>query len=257
MSYETIAELYDQAFDWESDPDVVLPVWDALGKPDRVIEAACGPARMLTVLVERGVHGTGVDVSEAMMALARHRLGGFDAERYDLILDRLETFAVERPCSGAFCAVGSFGHLDTLDAAKAHMRCMRRALEPDARYAVQMRLYPMQNTSPTGPNATSTWEFTADGQTLSYSWYGSGIDAERAREVQHSRIEWLTGPQRGNVLDTDHVMRIWDWPTWSRFVEDSGFEHIRTLDPNDGFHELALGESLYASPVPWHILRRR
>ena len=97
MSYDEIALEYDAAFSWESEPNAILPLWDYLGNPNRVIEAACGPSRLLATLVNRGVYGVGVDISEPMLSLARARLeakGG----RFELHLTRLEEFELGEPC---------------------------------------------------------------------------------------------------------------------------------------------------------------
>ena len=74
MSYDSIAELYDAAFFWESEPDAILPVYRALGAPTRVLEVACGPARLLATLVAQGAVGVGIDISQPMLNLAQRRL---------------------------------------------------------------------------------------------------------------------------------------------------------------------------------------
>lgn len=255
MSYDDIASEYDAAFAWESDPDVILPVWNHLGRPSRVIEFACGPARLLSTLVATGAYGIGVDISVPMLALAREYLSATGGD-FELHQARLEDFEAGEVCAGAFCAAGSFGHLHTRDAALAHLAKARRSLEEGGRYAIQLSLKPLVRTEPQVPNPSMGWEFGLNGETLRYTWYGTGIDPIAGQEVQRSRIEWLTGSRQGEVRENDHLMSIWDWDRWTDLIQTAGFTQISALDTTQGFRELDLGAGLHAHPQSWHILTR-
>ena len=254
MSYDATAELYDEAFAWESDPAMIMPLYERLGRPRRVLEVACGPARLLAMLVSEGAFGIGIDISPRMVSLAERRLGAFRPGAFELIRGDMRDFVLESPVDGVFCAVGSFGHLATVQDARRHLLAMRAALAPGAPYAIQVRLQPVRDTDARGPNEHSTWEFEFDGERLSYAWFGRGIDARTAREVQVSRIEWLSGPRAGEVIETDHDMHIWDWPSWRDLLSSTGFRQLEALDPDRSFAEVPLGESLYEHPVVWHLI---
>ena len=255
VGYDRIALQYDAAFDWESDPEEIVPVWEYLGKPRRVIEAACGPARLLATLVGRGIYGVGIDVSEPMLSLAAEHLEAAGGS-FELHLARMDEFELDQPCGGAFCAVGSFGHLSTRQAADAHLSKMHTAMAPGSRYAIQMRLQALRDTEASVPDGSNSWEFEFKGDSLRYSWYGTGIDSVAMQEVQRSRIEWLTGARRGDVIETDHLMAIWDWDRWQDIVHANGFEHIASIGTENNYRELELGPSLYGNPYAWHILGR-
>jgi SAM-dependent methyltransferase len=255
MNYDQIVLPYDAAFDWDSERDSITPLWEYLGKPERMIETACGPARLLAILVNQGVYGVGIDISEPMLALAQEHLETSDGN-YELHLVSMEEFELNEPCGGAFCSVGSFGHLSTRQTAGAHLSKMHAALTPGSSYAIQMRLQPIRVTGPSVPDEHNSWEFELQGDTLRYTWYGTGIDPKVMQEVQRSRFEWLTGPLKGKVIETDHLMAIWDWDSWQEIVTASGFKHIASVDTSEDFRELELGPNLYGNPYAWHILRR-
>jgi SAM-dependent methyltransferase len=253
MSYDGIASEYDAAFAWESDSSAILPVWDQLGRPSRVIEFACGPARLLSTLVAKGVFGVGVDVSKPMLDLAREHLQVTGGE-FELHQARLEDFEVDRACGGAFCAVGSFGHLHTRDTALSHLKKARKSLAEGGRYAIQLSLKPLVRTECQVPDETMGWKFGLKGETLRYTWYGTGVDPVERHEVQRSRIEWLTGSRQGEVIENDHVMAIWDWESWSALIRMAGFTQVAALDTKRNFHELPRGPQLHEHPQAWHIL---
>ena len=254
MSYDATAELYDAAFAWESDPGVILPLYERLGRPRRVLEVACGPARLLAMLVAEGAFGIGIDVSPRMVSLAERRLAAVRPGGFDVIRGDMRDFALDTPVDGAFCAVGSFGHLAAVEDARRHLAAMRAALAPGAVYAIQVRLQPVRDSEARGPNEHSAWEFEFDGERLSYTWFGRGIEARTAQEVQVARIEWLTGPRAGEVIEIDHDMHIWDWPSWRELLSSTGFRQVAALDPDRGFAAVPPGEALYEHPLAWHLI---
>ena len=77
---------------------------------------------------------------------------------------------------------------------------------------------------------------------------------ERRARFQVSRIEWLTGPRAGEVVEVDHDMHIWDWVSWTELLAATGFVQTAALDPNMSFEEIPLGEALYQHPVTWHLV---
>lgn len=255
MSYDAIAELYDAAFAWESDPGAIVPLYRQLGSPRRILEVACGPARLLASLVEEGAYGVGIDVSSPMLDLARRRLAAIRPDGFDLRQADMRDFTLDAPVQGAFCAVGSFGHLATTEDAARHLASMRSALAPGAVYAIQLNLQPVRDTAAREPSEHSVWEFEHRGERLRYAWFGRGIDSRTAREIQVSRVEWLSGPNAGQLIETDHEMHIWDRPSWRELLASAGFVQIAALDPMCNFEEIALDEALYERPVAWHLIR--
>lgn len=257
MSYDATAELYEAAFAWESDPGMILPVYERLGRPRRTLEVACGPAWLLASLVAEGTHGIGIDVSAPMVALARRRLAAIRPEGFDVLQADMRGFTLDATADGAFCAVGSFAHLTTAADAARHLASMRGALAPGAFYAVQIGLQPLFDSGPHGPNEHSVWEFECRGERLTFAWFGRGIDARTGREIQVARIERLSGPRAGEILETEHDMHVWDWPSWRELLSSAGFVQIAALDPERSFAEVALGETLYEHPLAWHLITFR
>lgn len=253
MTYDAIAPEYDAAFAWESDPSVIQPIWHQLGRPSRVIEFACGPARLLSTLVADGTVGIGVDCSRPMLDLARQHLEATGGA-FELHEAHLEVFKAAETCDGAFCAAGSFGHLNTGDAALDHLTRARASLKEGGRYAIQMSLKPLVRTELQIPNRSMGWEFQLNGERLRYAWYGTGIDPIAKQELQRSRIEWLTGPRKGEVIENDHLMAIWDYQSWQDLIQNAGFRQIAALDTNAGFRELQIGPQLHDHAQVWHVL---
>lgn len=107
----------------------------------RLLELGCGTGRVLVPLCQRGLAVTGVDVSPAMLEVARRKasdagvldrarlvqgdirdLGELGDERFDLV----------------FSAINSFLHLETLEDQRAALRAVARVLRRDGLFVADL-----------------------------------------------------------------------------------------------------------------------
>lgn len=63
---------------WDGAADWLRPLADVEGETPYVVDVGCGDGRMLAMLAERGLPGSGIDISSAFVAAAHAR--GLDAE---------------------------------------------------------------------------------------------------------------------------------------------------------------------------------
>ena len=106
-----------------------------------VLELGCGTGRIALALAQAGLSVTGVDVSAAMLALARRK-----SERLAAAASRCLTFVegdmarldLGRRFGMAFIAFRSFQHLLTIDEQRATLTGVRRHLRPDGRLALHL-----------------------------------------------------------------------------------------------------------------------
>lgn len=217
--YAEEPELYDIAFGWELAPEADWLV-ERLGRNCRtVLEPGCGSGRMLTALTERGLEVTGLDSSEAMVDYSRTHVP--DAE---VVLGDMRDFDLERRFDGAVCAISTLGLLGG-DGLAPHLAAMARHLRPGAHYLVQQGL---------AGEATdlwrSEWEAERDGVMLHVCFEALGRDVDHAQERSHSRIEVLSGPREGDVVDDLHMTAYWTPESWRDAIEDSPLEQTACYD---------------------------
>jgi SAM-dependent methyltransferase len=217
--YSDDAELYDIAFDWDisEEADWLIARLEAA----TVLEPGCGSGRMLEALAQRGVEVVGIDSSPRMVELAKGRLGPaaqvFDADMTDFDLGR--TF------HGAVSPINTLLHL-TPDQLAAHFDCMARHLQPYSRYLVQVGLVqPDQEPFP-----GSRWEASNGETSLSVEWVDEEMDLVRGVSRQRSRIEVLSGPRAGEVVEEIHHMTAWTPGTWAAAIDASPFDEAVTYD---------------------------
>jgi SAM-dependent methyltransferase len=136
--FDAFARYYDADYGAIADD---LPFYRELARRagGAVLEVMCGSGRLLAPLAQAGLRVTGVDVSAAMLALARARL---EADR---LLDRVELLEAdirERAPSGPFglaiVAINSFMHLDTSADQLAALGRVHAALRPGGLLALDL-----------------------------------------------------------------------------------------------------------------------
>ena len=104
---------------------------------------------------------------------------------------------------------------------------MARHLVPGARYLVQLALH-----DPSAPLAQreSTWEAGRGNVRLRVTWAVEEIDLARLRERHRSRIEIVSGPRAGEVVEELHAMTTWTPKTWAAAVAASPFAQRAAYD---------------------------
>lgn len=129
--WECVASAYHD-FAGGITPRVVEPLLDAagVGPGDRVLDVACGPGYAAAAAAARGASAVGVDIADAMIALARHRYRNVEFWPGD-------AHALALPAGSFNAAVGNFAlhHFGEPDRAVGELA---RVLVPGGRLALSV-----------------------------------------------------------------------------------------------------------------------
>jgi SAM-dependent methyltransferase len=176
---------------------------------------------MLEALAECGVEAVGIDSSPQMVEYARGRLAaaGYDVE---VTVADMTDFDLGRRFDGAVCPINTLAHLSPDDLAR-HFDCVARHLGPGARYLVQVGVVDVFD-----PTAVSEWNAERGDVALTIRW--APVERRGGREEHRSRIEVLSGPRRGEVIEESHVMTGWTPTSWRAAIERSPFSESATYD---------------------------
>jgi SAM-dependent methyltransferase len=127
-------DLYARFYDLDLggfDADLLMVQQFAARCGSPVLELACGTGRVLLPLARQGYQVTGVDISPAMLEVARHKVAAEGlADRITLVEGDMRDFALDGRFNLAFVAVNSFMHILTTDDQLAALACIRRHLNP-------------------------------------------------------------------------------------------------------------------------------
>ena len=245
-------EVYDVAFGWDLtlEIDFLESCWADLvpGPVRRVLEPACGTARILKALGERGYDVLGYDQSPEMVAYASRKLAavGGRALRGDMA-----SFRPPGRFDVALNLVNSIGYLLEDADLLLHWERVAEALGPGGIYIVQFSYAgEASETSSFGP-----WENRVGDLATALTWSVVREDMATRRSHQHCRIVARRGGEE-RVLEEDHVLRLWNQEDVDRLVGASPFELLAVY--RDRFEPLPLDTPRTGDDGNlYHVLRRR
>ncbi|MCD6289632.1 MAG: class I SAM-dependent methyltransferase [Anaerolineae bacterium] len=130
VDFDVFARYYDYEYGaFDADVPMYLGFAERVGSP--ILELAAGTGRLLLPLARAGFQVTGIDISEALLAVAREKIRAADVEsQVRLVRADMRDFALEQRFHMAFCALNSFMHLETVRGQAMALRCWRRHLQP-------------------------------------------------------------------------------------------------------------------------------
>lgn len=238
--YGDEAELYDIAFDWDVAAEADWLV-ERLGPACRhVLEPGCGTGRLLAALAERGLEVTGLDLSERMVAYARERVP--DAH---VVVADMTDFDLGRQFEGAMCAISTVSLLSPEGFAR-HLDAMARHLEHGGRYLVQQGL-----VGDAADLWRSEWEAERGEVRLHVLFEALGRDPVLPSERSRSRVEILSGPRAGEIVEDLHSTTYWTPETWHAVVDASPFVQAAC---HDGSLPERPAVELHSGGYLWHEL---
>lgn len=138
--FDRLARYYDlEHEDWRQDLDVYAGFARAAGPERPILELACGTGRCVLHLAAAGFDVTGIDISPAMLALARAKAerAGF-LGRLTLVEGDMRAFSLGRRYSLILIALNSLMHLESREAQGQAIACAARHLAPGGRFVVDL-----------------------------------------------------------------------------------------------------------------------
>jgi SAM-dependent methyltransferase len=139
-NFDRLARFYDlEHEDWQQDLNVYAGFARAAGGRGGILELGCGTGRCLLHLAAAGFDVTGLDVSPAMLALARAKVerAGL-ASRVRLLEGDMRAFSLEQRYGLVFIALNSLMHLETREAQGQAVACAGRHLAAGGRFVVDL-----------------------------------------------------------------------------------------------------------------------
>lgn len=129
--FDAFAAYYDADYrHYDEDVDFILTLAAEAGDP--ILELGCGTGRLLLSLAGQGHAVTGVDISPALLALARRKLQKVRMDiQVELLQADLRTFELPRQDYGfAFCTSNTLMHLTSPEDQIAVLRNAHRHVRP-------------------------------------------------------------------------------------------------------------------------------
>jgi ubiquinone/menaquinone biosynthesis C-methylase UbiE len=138
-----LAEIYDTAYQGPGKPQEDLAFWrDLAGESEGpLLELACGTGRLAIPLAREGFQVTGLDISPAMLAVARRKLGLESPEiraRLELVEGDMSNFSLGKKYGLIIIAYRSFQHLLERASQRQCLAGCAAHLQPGGRLAINV-----------------------------------------------------------------------------------------------------------------------
>jgi SAM-dependent methyltransferase len=143
-----VAERFDERYAHQADPAVVGPVVDFLAElagDGAALELGIGTGRIALPLAERGVPVHGLDLSEAMVAKLREKLGG---DRIAVTIGDFATARVDGTFRVAYLVVNTIMNLTSQQEQVACFRNVATHLEPGGCFVIEVMVPRLQRLPP-------------------------------------------------------------------------------------------------------------
>ena len=145
---EQVAERFDERYAHKAEPAVVDPIVAFLADlagGGAALELGIGTGRVALPLAQRGVRVHGIDLSEAMVARLRAKLG---AKQVGVTVGDFATTAVEGRFSVAYLVANTIMNLTTQDEQIACFQNAAAHLEPNGCFVVEVLVPRLQRLPP-------------------------------------------------------------------------------------------------------------
>lgn len=234
--YQRFARYYD-AYVGAFDQD--LPIYiDSISqeKSNKILEIGCGTGRVLQVLLKTGSTVTGVDISEDMLKIARHRFKTY-LEKGQLILQNHNFIYSPLPeqFEQVFVTFYTFNYLLTIIQANHFLQNIYSSMS-DGAVLIMDLFFPAALANPGAPGEWSQRTFYLDGIPVLLS----------DRRTMEGRLEKREQSYQENELRSKIVTyrRFYSTAETSAMLKDAGFNQIMLIDAynKEAFREFKADE---------------
>jgi len=202
------AEVYDYQTQGRGND---VPFWMSLAEEadGETLEIACGTGRVLLPLARAGLRVTGLDVSAAMLAVARRKLDGEPAEvseRVNLIHADMTQFDLGKRFGLVIIPFSAFQVLLTRADQRACLERCRAHLEPGRLLAIDVFNPRLSRLTSSAPVLECPQEFTVPGgQTV--CWSGE-TEYDLTSQTLRSRWRYERTAPGGETTVSQHVLAL-------------------------------------------------
>jgi SAM-dependent methyltransferase len=202
------AEVYDYQTQGRGND---VPFWLSLAKEagGEVLEVASGTGRVLLPLARAGVRVTGLDVSEAMLAVARRKLGGEPSEvadRVTLAHGDMTQFELGRRFDLVIIPFSAFQVLLTRADQRACLERCRAHLKPGRQFAIDVFNPSLGRLTRPQPVQEGPEEFAGPGGEA-VRWSGE-TEYELASQTLLSRWQYERTAPGGETTISEHLLEL-------------------------------------------------
>lgn len=170
---------------------------------EQVLEVGCGSGRLICEMASRGYSMTGLDLNPKALEYCRSKLEK-QGNPGNLVVGDMTCFSFDKPFDAVVNAINTFRHLETEEAALAHLQCVAEHLKPGGVFVLSLHLLP-----PDG-DLWGTERWSAKQGDLSVYYALTVVETSMKTRLEKLRISMLVKKKEDSFRLSDHItLRIY------------------------------------------------
>jgi SAM-dependent methyltransferase len=170
---------------------------------DDVLEVGCGSGRLICEMAKLGYTMTGLDLNPNALDFCGKKLRK-QGNKGKLVVGDMTRFQFEQPFDAAVNAINTFRHLDSEEAALAHLNCVADHLRPGGIFVLSLHLLP-----PDG-DLWGTERWSAKQGDMSVYYALTVVETSLKTRLEKLRISMLVKKPEESFRLSDHItLRIY------------------------------------------------
>jgi SAM-dependent methyltransferase len=168
-----------------------------------VLETGCGSGRLICEMAGRGYSMTGLDLNPTALKYCEKKLKKAKTKA-NLVVGDMTHFSFDKPFDAAVNAINTFRHLETEDAALAHLNCVADHLKPGGVFVLSLHLLPR------GSDLWGTERWSAKTEDVSVHYALTVVETSMKSRLEKLRISMLVKKPEETFRLADHItLRIY------------------------------------------------
>lgn len=169
----------------------------------RVLETGCGSGRLVCDMAGRGFEMTGLDLNATSLDYCKKKLKKAK-NKAELVVGDMTNFQFDKPFDAVVNAINTFRHLETEEAALAHLNCVAEHLKPGGVFVLSLHLLPR------GGDLWGTERWTAKTDDMSIYYALTVVETSMKTRLEKLRISMLVKKKEESFRLADHItLRIY------------------------------------------------
>lgn len=216
---------------------------------NRVLELGCGSGRLVCDMATRGFSMTGLDLNPTALEYCKKKLKKLGVKGETVVGD-MTNFKFDQPFDAAVNAINTFRHLESEEAALAHLDCVAEHLKPGGVFVLSLHLLPIDG------DLWGTERWAAVDKDLSVYYALTVVETSMKTRLEKLRISMLVKKKHESFRLSDHItLRIYTAPQLKSLVAKA--KKFKLIAIHDFWYDIESTQKLNAEAVDTILVLQR
>jgi len=216
---------------------------------NNVLELGCGSGRLVCEMATRGFSMTGLDLNKTALEYCQKKLKKLGVKGETTVGD-MTNFKFDQPFDAAVNAINTFRHLESEEAALAHLDCVAEHLKPGGVFVLSLHLLPVDG------DLWGTERWAAKNEELSVYYALTVVETSMKTRLEKLRISMLVKKKHESFRLSDHItLRIYTAPQLKSLIAKA--KKFKLIAVHDFWYDVDSTQKLNAEAVDTILVLQR